>query len=64
LICSSFTGLPNKLHISAKHLHSTAAVVGYSPEAKNSFGQIMEILYEPKNGVYTFGYNSAKSELI
>ena len=36
----------------------------HSPEAKHSFGRIMEILYGAKNGVHAFGYNSAKSEPI
>jgi len=36
----------------------------YLPEAVLLFGLIMEILHWAKNGVYAFGYNSAKSEQV
>ena len=36
----------------------------YSPEAKHSFGRIMEIRYGAKNGVHAFGCNSAEREPI
>jgi len=38
--------------------------INYSPEAKHSFRQIMEIPYKAKNCVHAFGYNSAESEPI
>jgi len=36
----------------------------YSPEAKHTYGRIMEILYRTKNGVHAFGYNSTESKPI
>ena len=36
----------------------------YSPEAKHSFGRIMEKPYGAKYVVHVFGYNSAESEPI
>jgi len=36
----------------------------YSPEAKHSFGQIVEILDWANNGVHAFGYNSVESKPI
>jgi len=42
----------------------SSSTLFYSPEAKHSFGRIMEILYGTKNGVHAFSYNSAESEPI
>jgi len=36
----------------------------YSPEVKDSFGRIMDILYGAKNGVHAFCYNSSESKPI